>query len=187
MVLMPEPVLLVSVYPALSGWSITVQTDKSYYHIGDEIYVSGNLTFNGWPTQSVQVGISVKSWSSGTSYYFGTAATNNDGGYGSDFTLGTNAELGAYTVTASAEGYTNQTTFLVTDAIYVKASGNLEPSNAPISKNGDVYTVTDNVSANSTSGIVIERNNTVLEGAGFALNGKNLADSNGSTWPVLTT
>jgi parallel beta-helix repeat protein len=171
--------VLIPTCSSSSGWSITVQTDKPYYHIGDTVYVSGNLTYNGWPQQSVQVSISVKSSGSATPYYSGAATTDEGGEYNLSFTLGINAELGAYTVSAIAEEYTNQTALQVTDAIYIKANGGVEPANAPININGDIYTLTDNVTANSTGGIVIERNNTILDGAGFTLTGKNLVDSNG--------
>jgi parallel beta-helix repeat protein len=162
-----------------SGWSITVQTDRPCYVTGDTVCIWGRLTYNDWPQQNVQVGIGVKSLSSGTPYYFGTATTDSDGNYNSSFTLGINAEPGTYVVSANAEGHANQTTFLVADPIYIKESGDVEPADAPISRNGNTYTLTDNIVANSTKGIIIERNDIILNGMGFTLNGTRLANSNG--------
>jgi parallel beta-helix repeat protein len=163
----------------MSGWSITVQTDRPCYAIGDTVCIGGRLTYNDWPQQSVQVGISVKSSSSDTLYYFGTATTDSDGNYNSSFTLGINAELGTYVASASAEGCTNQTTFRVADPIYIEESGDVEPADAPISRNGNIYTLTGNIVANSTNGIIIERNDIILNGMGFTLDGTRLANSNG--------
>jgi len=171
--------LTIGIVGCTSGWSITVQTDGPCYAIGDTVCIGGRLTYNDWPQQSVSVSIGVKSSSSDTPYYFGTATTDSDGNYNSSFTLGVNAELGTYVVSVNAEGCTNQTTFRVADPIYIKENGDVEPADAPISRNGNIYTLTDNIVANSTNGIIIERNDTILDGLGFALNGTRLANSNG--------
>ncbi len=55
--------------------------------------------------------------------------------------------------------------------IYIQADGSISPSNAPIhSADNITYTLTGNITANA-DGIVIERNNTVLNGAGYAVTG----------------
>ncbi len=54
--------------------------------------------------------------------------------------------------------------------IYIKADGNIDPSNAPVQRDGDVYTLTSNV-AGSGDGIIIERDNMRLNGAGHAVQG----------------
>jgi len=164
-------------------WLITVETDRSYYHVGDTVYIGEKLTYSGLPQARAGVSISVKPLNSNASYYVSAATTDEEGKYKSSFTLGTNAEQGEYLVTASALQCASQTRFRVVsgiyNTIYVKANGQVEPTYAPISRNGDVYTLTSNVTANSTNGIVIERNNVILDGAGFTLNGKMLDNSNG--------
>jgi len=51
--------------------------------------------------------------------------------------------------------------------IYIRADGSIDPPTAPIQRNGDVYTFTDNVN----DSIVIERGNIVIDGAGYTLQG----------------
>ena len=59
--------------------------------------------------------------------------------------------------------------------IYIKAYGGVVPSQAPIQIDGNVYTFKDNI----FDSIVVERNNIVIDGAGYALLGKG--DENGIT------
>lgn len=64
--------------------------------------------------------------------------------------------------------------------ICIRADGSIDPSTAPIFTADKVkYTLTGNITADSTNGVVVQRNNIVLNGAGFAVNGKMLANSNG--------
>jgi len=51
--------------------------------------------------------------------------------------------------------------------IYIRADGSIDPPTAPIQRVGDVYTFTGNI----YDSIVIERNNTVVDGAGHTLQG----------------
>jgi parallel beta-helix repeat protein len=51
--------------------------------------------------------------------------------------------------------------------IYIRADGSIDPPTAPIQRNGNVYTFTDNV----YDEIVVERSNIVIDGAGYALQG----------------
>ena len=165
------------------GWSMTVRTDRSGYHAGDLVYIDGRLTYYDWPQTGVGVSIGVKSLSSNTICYMHSVITDEDGQYKDNFTLSTYAEQGEYMVYASALQCANQTSFQVVsnvyNTIYIRMSGEVEPAYAPISRDGDIYTLTQNITANSTNGIVIERNNTILDGAGFTLDGKMLSDSNG--------
>ena len=62
--------------------------------------------------------------------------------------------------------------------IYIQADGTISPTDAPIQRNGDVYTLTGNINSDA-DGIVIERNNTVLDGAGYTLQGTNTPSSIG--------
>jgi parallel beta-helix repeat protein len=60
---------------------------------------------------------------------------------------------------------------LTPSPIHICADGSIAPSAAPIIRSGDVYTLTDTVYASAFRGIVIERNNTTLDGAGYLLHG----------------
>jgi len=53
--------------------------------------------------------------------------------------------------------------------IYIRADGSVEPSTVPIQRNGDLYTLTDNIieSVSGFSAIVIEKDNITLDGAGY--------------------
>ncbi|MGD0496049.1 MAG: NosD domain-containing protein [Candidatus Bathyarchaeia archaeon] len=62
--------------------------------------------------------------------------------------------------------------------IHIRADGSVDPVTAPIQRNGDVFTLTGNV-ASDTDGIVIERNNTILDGMGYTLQGTSAPLSNG--------
>ena len=62
-----------------------------------------------------------------------------------------------------------------TETIYVRADGSIEPSTAPISTVDYVtYTLTDNILGNVpeySSAIIIQRNNIVVDGAGYTVQG----------------
>jgi len=62
--------------------------------------------------------------------------------------------------------------------IYIRADGSIDPSDAPIQRNGNIYTLTSNINSD-LDGIVIERNFTVLDGAGFTIQGTDAAFSKG--------
>jgi parallel beta-helix repeat protein len=63
--------------------------------------------------------------------------------------------------------------------IYIRSTGNVDPSTAPITRTGDLYTLTEDISSSFTSAIIIQKNNIVLDGAGFALHGSAISKSNG--------
>jgi parallel beta-helix repeat protein len=52
--------------------------------------------------------------------------------------------------------------------IYIHANGSVDPTSAPIQRNGDIYTLTDNITTTG-DGIIIERNSTILDGNGHAI------------------
>lgn len=52
--------------------------------------------------------------------------------------------------------------------IYIRSDGSVDPSSAPISRNGNIYTLTATING---SGIVIQRDNVILDGAGHILQG----------------
>lgn len=62
--------------------------------------------------------------------------------------------------------------------IYIRADGSIDPSGAPILRKGDFYTATDNITSNA-NGIVIERDNMTLDGAGYTLQGTENWESRG--------
>src|SRR3972149_2558317 len=56
------------------------------------------------------------------------------------------------------------------ETIYIRADGNIEPSTAPIQRDEDLYTLTGNITSDAY-GIMVERNNMTLDGAGYTLQG----------------
>ena len=61
-----------------------------------------------------------------------------------------------------------------TATIYIRADGSIDPSYAPIRRDGDLYVLTDNI-----SGVVIERNNMTLGGAGLTVQGSQVSSYEG--------
>jgi len=59
--------------------------------------------------------------------------------------------------------------------IYIRPDGSVDPPTAPIQRDGDVYTFTDNI----YDSIVVERDDIVVEGSGFTLQGTGYYGSNG--------
>jgi len=62
--------------------------------------------------------------------------------------------------------------------IYIRADGSIDPSTSPIHKDGNVYTLTGDIISDA-DGIVIERSNIILNGAGYTLQGASTPSSNG--------
>jgi parallel beta-helix repeat protein len=54
--------------------------------------------------------------------------------------------------------------------VYIRADGSIDPPTTPIQRNSNVYTFTGSINSD-TDGIVIERDNIVLDGAGFTIQG----------------
>jgi len=52
--------------------------------------------------------------------------------------------------------------------IYIRPDGSIDPQSAPIQRNGNIYTLTDNFTSGG-DGIVIQRDNMTLDGAGHTL------------------
>jgi parallel beta-helix repeat protein len=53
------------------------------------------------------------------------------------------------------------------ETIYIRADGSIDPPTAPIQRDGDVYTFTDNIN----DSIVVEKDNIVIDGAGYTVEG----------------
>jgi len=57
------------------------------------------------------------------------------------------------------------------ETICIRPDGTIDPSSAPIQRDGDIYTLTGDIEMTPDSnGIVIEKDNVVLDGAGYTLN-----------------
>lgn len=54
--------------------------------------------------------------------------------------------------------------------VYIRADGSVDPPTAPIQQVGDYYTFTGNITSDS-DGIIVQRNNMTLDGAGFWVQG----------------
>ena len=63
----------------------------------------------------------------------------------------------------------------VFETIYIEADGSIVPSTAPISRVGDLYTLTDDILGE----IVVERDNIVIDGASYTIQGTDFNDQNG--------
>jgi parallel beta-helix repeat protein len=60
-----------------------------------------------------------------------------------------------------------------TREIYIRSDGTIEPSNTPIQSKDDVYTLTGNITGDF-DGITIERDNIILNGAGYTIQNTHL-------------
>jgi parallel beta-helix repeat protein len=65
--------------------------------------------------------------------------------------------------------------------IYVRSDGSVEPSTAPIQRVGNVYTFTADVQGS----IIVERDNCVVDGAGFALQGTGADDAGSNNDQII--
>jgi len=61
------------------------------------------------------------------------------------------------------------------EKIYFRSDGSVDPPTAPIQRDGNIYTFTDNI----YDEIVVERDNIVVDGAGYTLQGKRAYYSKG--------
>ena len=57
------------------------------------------------------------------------------------------------------------------NTIYIRPDGSIDPSTAPIKRVGNVYTLTDNIANNNGTAIEVQKDNIVIDGAGFTLQG----------------
>jgi len=53
--------------------------------------------------------------------------------------------------------------------IYVMADGSVYPLGVPLERNGNLYTLTGNITFEGSNGIVIERSNIIVDGAGYTI------------------
>ena len=72
---------------------------------------------------------------------------------------------------ATADGFLSADSGSV-KTIFIRPDGSLDPNTAPVQRDGSVYTLTANLVANvNFSGIVIERDDVVFDGASYVLQG----------------
>jgi parallel beta-helix repeat protein len=94
--------------------------------------------------------------------------------------------LSSLVVSALALAYTVQpvkSDYAWTETIYIRADGSIQPPTAPISSVDNVtYTLTENIAGNvpaDSSAIIIQRDNIIIDGAGYTLQGTKGSDSKG--------
>ena len=63
-------------------------------------------------------------------------------------------------------------------AIYIRTDGSVDPSTAPIKRDGDIYTLSGNVESD-IDGIVIEKDDLTLDGTGYTVQGQEYWTSRG--------
>lgn len=69
--------------------------------------------------------------------------------------------------------------------IHIRADGSIDPPTAPIQGNGDIYMLTDDIyTFIDNDAIVIERDNMILDGAGFTINGRDNPRSGSYNWGI---
>jgi parallel beta-helix repeat protein len=60
-----------------------------------------------------------------------------------------------------------------TGTVYIRGDGSVDPPGAPVQRNGNVYTLTGNITNTALNAtIIVERDGVVLDGAGFTINGQ---------------
>ena len=69
-----------------------------------------------------------------------------------------------------------------TGTVYIRADGSIDPPDAPLRRDGNIYTLTDNIVNVTTYGIVIQRSNIILDGAGHVLQGSAHPYDSGMLW-----
>ena len=76
----------------------------------------------------------------------------------------------AIPISASAQ---SSNTFYIgpSNTIYIRPDGSIDPSTAPIKQEGNVYTLTDNIDNNNGTAIEVQKDNIVIDGAGYTLQG----------------
>lgn len=80
--------------------------------------------------------------------------------------------VGSVNPVAAAEG-----------TIYIKSNGSVKPLTAPIQRVGNIYTFTESIYGS----IIVEKDNVVIDGAGFTLQGTGANDERPSTLPFDPT
>jgi parallel beta-helix repeat protein len=153
-------------------------------HIGGTVNLTGtaargtapNATFSSY-TIEFGNGSNPSNWMT-----TGIALTNNGQSEVFNDTLATwdtgQVSDGTYTLrlTVSGGGLTGTDRWVVTvdkqaAPVCIRQDGKVDPPTAPISRNGDSYTLTGNITCDG-DGIIIKKDSVILDGAGYTLQGK---------------
>jgi parallel beta-helix repeat protein len=62
------------------------------------------------------------------------------------------------------------TVLIVSNTVFIRGDGSIDPTTAPMKRDGDVYTLTGNITSDA-DGIVVERDNVVVDGSGYTVEG----------------
>ena len=75
-------------------------------------------------------------------------------------------------VPISAVAQTSSSSYVSSsNTIYIRQDGSIDPKTAPIKQAGNVYTITDNIASNKETAIEVQKDNVIVDGAGYALQG----------------
>lgn len=145
--------------------TITVNVNPEEVIIGSDVTINGSITP---PKADVNVTISYKP-SSGNRNTLAIVKTDVDSQY--TYTWKTTTEE-IYEIQASwaGDGYLSPArseakTVEVHGSVFIRADGSVDPSTAPIQREGDLYTFTGNISVP----IVVERDNIVIDGDSYTI------------------
>ncbi len=81
-------------------------------------------------------------------------------------------------VPISADVQSSNTIYIrPSNTIYIRPDGSIDPSTAPIKQVGNVFTLTDNITGNNETAIEVQKNNIIIDGADYTLQGPGTQSS----------
>jgi parallel beta-helix repeat protein len=162
-----------SLFKEENGWSI--DAEGTYFEITNSSYLNVTLT----SSENVQVYlesipnvvsysieanctatstlISLTGFEASKTYY-----RYQDGNLQEEFTTD---ETGSYSYTQDISTHHHVFIQEIKATIFIKSDGGVDPSTAPISRDGDTYTLTDNI----YESIYIQKSGIILDGAGYVV------------------
>ncbi|MEX0569212.1 MAG: NosD domain-containing protein, partial [Candidatus Njordarchaeota archaeon] len=131
----------------------------------------------GWENQQTKtLKFKFKPHKTGTFHIYIKTTAQTGGQWKYDPTTGTKDQQNEY-VYVYAANVLPKSTFIGT--VYIRADGRVDPPDAPlVSLDNTTYKLTSNITG-IEDGIVIERNNVVLDGANFTIQGQKTLESKG--------
>ncbi len=75
---------------------------------------------------------------------------------------------------------------LAVGTIHIRPDGSIDPSDAPVQRDGDLYTLTGDITCDG-DGIIVERSNMTLDGTGHSLQGSRAGNGVGSFGKINVT